>query len=94
MFIDPLFLSRLKNGGPFLLSISATRLIPISLPGKSSIETDTVGDADQHAFRTFKKYERVVIQMHADACLNTENEINFLEHVQSKVSVKVKYRGA
>ncbi len=44
-------------------------------------------------FRTFKKYERVVIQMYTDACMNTENEINFLEHVQSKVSVKVKYRG-
>lgn len=43
--------------------------------------------------RTFKKHERVVIQMYADACMNTENEINFLEHVQSKVSVKVKYRG-
>ncbi|CAF0750672.1 unnamed protein product [Rotaria sordida] len=43
--------------------------------------------------KTFKKYERVVIQMYADGCINTENEINFLEHVQSKVSVKVKYRG-
>ena len=43
--------------------------------------------------RTFKKYERVVIQMYTDACKNTENEINFLEHVQSKLSVKVKYRG-
>jgi hypothetical protein len=43
--------------------------------------------------RTFKKYERAVIQMYTDACMNTENEINFLEHVQSKVSVKVKYRG-
>ncbi|CAF1249935.1 unnamed protein product [Adineta steineri] len=43
--------------------------------------------------RTFKKYERVIIQMYTDACMNTENEINFLEHVQSKVSVKVKYRG-
>lgn len=31
--------------------------------------------------------------MYTDACKNTENEINFLEHVQSKVSVKVKYRG-
>lgn len=31
--------------------------------------------------------------MYTDACINTENEINFLEHVQSKVSVKVKYRG-
>jgi hypothetical protein len=31
--------------------------------------------------------------MYTDACMNTENEINFLEHVQSKVSVKVKYRG-
>jgi hypothetical protein len=31
--------------------------------------------------------------MYVDACINTENEINFLEHVQSKVSVKVKYRG-
>jgi len=31
--------------------------------------------------------------MYTDACMNTDNEINFLEHVQSKVSVKVKYRG-
>jgi len=43
--------------------------------------------------RTFKKHERAVIQMYTDGCMNTENEINFLEHVQSKVSVKVKYRG-
>lgn len=43
--------------------------------------------------RTFKKHERVVIQMYTDGCINTESEINFLEHVQSKVSVKVKYRG-
>ncbi|CAF0955806.1 unnamed protein product [Didymodactylos carnosus] len=43
--------------------------------------------------RSFSKGERVALQMHTDACLNTQNEINYLEHVQAKVSVKVKYRG-
>jgi len=43
--------------------------------------------------KTYKRHERVIIQMNTDACQNTENEINYLEHVQSKVSVRVKYRG-
>lgn len=43
--------------------------------------------------RVFKRHERVFIQMRVDGCMNTENEINYLEHVQSKISVKVKYRG-
>ena len=72
----------------------AIRMIRISLHGQSLCDSArNERRASRFPCRTFKKYERVVIQMHTDACVNSENEINFLEHVQSKVSVRVKYRG-
>jgi len=43
--------------------------------------------------REFGTNQEITLKIESDACRGTENEVNYLEHLQTFITVKSSYRG-